>query len=370
MDPARHRHLVSRLDPARQGSRQRRLLGRLKPLDTKRKPAKKKVGKKEAVERLVEAAGRGDVSRVRKLLRGSRTSPKSGETRPLVRVDKRNANGGTALIEAAVCGHVAMVQYLLGEAGARVNHTTRRQVTALMGAAGRGHVDVVRALLSARAVANAKTTDGSTALMAACDQSQADTARMLIKARADVNAAKQNGSTAFTIAAEKGPPLLLKALALAGANVDARTSNGSTALMYAAYRGKLELVRHLIEKEGCDFEAKCAQGRTARDWAQVSKRKRVADYLKFAEEEPPERWEKVRTRAKAARDRAARRAKAKATREAKETEARKGAPGGGEGQKGDGEGRSVDGNDSSPSSKKQTFPPRLPVVQSCACVTM
>lgn len=96
----------------------------------------------------------------------------------------------TALIRAADRGHTEIVQLLL-EAGAKVNvqdkdgpvsgparwlarallagedTKTKRGDTALIVAAGRGHVDIVRILLDAGAKVNAKNRDGTTALMAA-----------------------------------------------------------------------------------------------------------------------------------------------------------------------------------------------------------
>ncbi len=65
-----------------------------------------------------------------------------------------------------------------------------------------------------------------------------------------------------------------------GIDVDATTAYGATALMYAAEKGHLEAVKFLVAK-GADVNAKDTfYGATPLSWANMSKRKEIAAYLK------------------------------------------------------------------------------------------
>lgn len=90
--------------------------------------------------------------------------------------------------------------------------------TALMVAAGKGHAEVVKLLLSAGANLNhqAKSscgfssfTSGYTALMMAADEGYAEIVKLLLSAGADVNVANGEGETALDVAiAMKAVPVV------------------------------------------------------------------------------------------------------------------------------------------------------------------
>jgi ankyrin repeat protein len=77
--------------------------------------------------------------------------------------------GMTALVAAAGMGHLDVVQALLAR-GADVNGKIGLDNTALMAAAKNGHLDLVQALLAKGADVSAKTTKGETALTMAQDE--------------------------------------------------------------------------------------------------------------------------------------------------------------------------------------------------------
>jgi len=134
-------------------------------------------------------------------------------------VDARCAEhkGAMLLMAAAQGGHNAMVQMLL-QRGASVNLQGSHGHTALICAADKGHLTVVRALLDAKADTLLQTTgingyDSHTALTMAEDYKHAATAQLLrqyakrqateAKARSSASAA-QAAATADAMAAELG----------------------------------------------------------------------------------------------------------------------------------------------------------------------
>lgn len=266
-------------NPKRGVSRATRMLQKLPP-------RVKKKNKKQAVDELVNKAGQGNINAVKQLL-------KPRHNKKALRVDKRNTKGGTALMEAAINGKVEMIMCLF-EAKADVNAPSKKGVTALMCAAAAGKQSSVRCMLRLKAFPNVKTKDGSTALMATVHKMNLEMARLLIDAGASVDTKKRNGSTALSIAAQSGSVDLVKLLVQSGADVNCQTDNGSTPLMYASFYGHLELVRWLIEIAGANFELLGESNKTARSWAEYNRKNEVVHYLKYVEDEPISRWEKVR----------------------------------------------------------------------------
>jgi len=87
-----------------------------------------------------------------------------------------------ALLRAARVGNADTVRSLLASPNVDVNGVDADGNTALIEAARFGHDDVVTALLIAKADVNAKTRDGKTALMLAAEGGHDETVRILTQA--------------------------------------------------------------------------------------------------------------------------------------------------------------------------------------------
>jgi ankyrin repeat protein len=85
-----------------------------------------------------------------------------------------------------------------------------------MGAARRGHLDVVKALIVLGADVNAKSYYGDTPLMEAVENNNLEEVRLLLDKGADVTA-RPNGRTALTIAQKKGRKEIVEILRAHGA---------------------------------------------------------------------------------------------------------------------------------------------------------
>src|SRR5205814_5245918 len=139
-------------------------------------------------------------------------------------------NGATPLWLAAARASTRMTEKLLG-AGANPNAALVSGESALMAAASRGSVDVVRALVTHGADVNAREMRGSqTALMWAIAEKRSEVARYLIEHGADVKTKSKVGLTPFLFAAQQGDLDSARLLAAAGVDISAPGPDGRSPL--------------------------------------------------------------------------------------------------------------------------------------------
>lgn len=134
-------------------------------------------------------------------------------------------------------------------AGADVNARDRFGYSALMYAAGVGHVGVVELLLAAGADANAKNKNNLTGLELAAARGHAGVVALLRNAR-------------FFHAARDGDVGLLTQMLDAGVDVNAQHTDGWTALMTAALFDRAEIISVLLRR-GADARLQNDTGWTA-----------------------------------------------------------------------------------------------------------
>ncbi len=116
------------------------------------------------------------------------------------KVDAKNGFGDTAIMVAALGGHLALVKKLYSR-GAEINPVGW---TPLAYAATNGKTEVVRYLLEIGAKPNALSANGTTALMMAVRGGHAETVDLLLAKGADVNLRNQNGASALAWATRGG----------------------------------------------------------------------------------------------------------------------------------------------------------------------
>ena len=188
---------------------------------------------------------------------------------------QRDAEGSTALTQAAYFGHSEVVEVLAkgtvgadgcgaAEAGGETrvspdeaSYVNREEnlakQTALILAARRGHLQTVQALLRREADVHPKDKNGLTALMWACKRGH-DSIIPLLIARGERNeqdgmpqrlATDKKGMTALMHAAHNGHVQAAEILVVEGWDLLDRNNHGMTALMLAARSGVKEMV-HLL----------------------------------------------------------------------------------------------------------------------------
>lgn len=124
---------------------------------------------------------------------------KLGATDAKEQIARTAFDARTALLQAAERPQLGLVRLLLA-GGADPNVQDDRGWTPLIHAAGHGRTDVVEALLAHGARVNATTKTGSTALMLAAGGWHLDTTRALVAAGANVNVKDKAGNTPLLIA--------------------------------------------------------------------------------------------------------------------------------------------------------------------------
>ena len=198
---------------------------------------------------LPEAASRGDIATVRKLLAQH------------VDVNAAQGDGMTALHWAADRGDAALAALLLS-AKANVKATTRiGSYTPLHVAAKSGSAAVVKALLKAGSDANQLTASGASPLHLAAEAGNPDAVNALIDAKADVNARESEwGQTPLVFAAAADRPAAITALLKRGADPSIRTKtvnlNEQAAQEQAANRRRTEVFVSFQPKQVRDSIAK------------------------------------------------------------------------------------------------------------------
>ena len=174
------------------------------------------------------------------------------------------ADGDTSpLVQAAKAGDAATVRSLLARPGTDVNGTEHDGTTALHWAVQNGNLDLVKALIRAKANVNAKNRYGLAPIWLAATNGHDATLEALLRAGADAHTTRaDSGETVLMIGAMSGHRGVLQRLLAYGADPNARdVVRGQTALMWAAAEGHPAAVRVLVEA-GSDIEAKSSTGIT------------------------------------------------------------------------------------------------------------
>ncbi len=162
-----------------------------------------------------------------------------------------NRFGGTALIPAAERGHVDVVRELLTRTDVDVNHVNDLGWTALLeaivlSAGGEPHQQIVQLLVDHGADIHIPDKDGVAPLQHARARGFTEIERILNTALAR--------DMQLVAAAGQGDREAVRQLLAQGASVHARDDSGRTALIAAAYRNDLDTASLLIEA-GADVNA-------------------------------------------------------------------------------------------------------------------
>jgi ankyrin repeat protein len=117
---------------------------------------------------------------------------------------------------------------------------------ALIRAAERGDLAVLRSLLDAGSGVNARDARGRNAVLAATQGGHVEAARLLIVRGADVNAQDDIRDSAFLLAGARGHAEIVRLAIAAGADLTSTNRYGGTALIPACHYGHVETVRVLL----------------------------------------------------------------------------------------------------------------------------
>ncbi|MET1114662.1 MAG: ankyrin repeat domain-containing protein [Comamonas sp.] len=133
---------------------------------------------------------------------------------PGIRVDETSAQGESALMMAALKGHLAIVRKLL-ERGAAVNQQGWNALHYATSAALPDSLAIVQLLVRKGATVDAPSPNGTTALMMAAQYSSEEVVAQLLKYGADPLAKNQRGWTAVEFARQASRDYMVESLTLA-----------------------------------------------------------------------------------------------------------------------------------------------------------
>ncbi len=187
-------------------------------------------------------------------------------------IDAVDADGNTALIQAATNGRKAAVEALVA-AGADPRHINSLGRSALIGSAEKGHTDVVRFLLGRGADATSKDMEGWNALSIAAYHGQANTVELLAN-----HASQEMLDDALLVSCFNGSTAAIDHLLNQGAYINARSPDNQTPLMIAAQHGHEEAVRILLQNQANPY-ALDENDATAANLAETSGHENVRDLI-------------------------------------------------------------------------------------------
>lgn len=191
---------------------------------------------------LVAARG-GELDVLRKMV-------DSGTCDPAATCDR---HGSTALMYAAGGGHVSVCAYLIETCGVDAAYAQPDGRTAFMWAARNGHIAVCEYLLAEAGpgIAHAATRDGTTALHWACWQGHIAMCEWLLDVGGvNLHALNSYGCNASQWAAQAGDVRMLSWLAQRGLDLKIVNRNGHSALHKAAVKGHATACDWLLTHAG------------------------------------------------------------------------------------------------------------------------
>jgi len=172
-----------------------------------------------------------------------------------------DADGSTALHQAALCGE-PLVAALLLDAAADINAVNRDGVTPLGVACANGNWALAGFLLERGARPDVERAQAALHLAASVANDDPTGVKLLLKRKADVDAPSKLGRSALMMAALSGHTRIAEALLAGGANVDLADRHGTTALMEAARSGCVAIIQALAKRKA-DPDRIDATGRSA-----------------------------------------------------------------------------------------------------------
>ena len=208
--------------------------------------------KKLKLPALHQAARRGNLAQVKKLLKGK------------AKVNEANEFGDTPIMWAACEGNASVVAYLIAT-GANVKAADKEKTTPLHLATMHGHCEIIAALLAKGANAKAVNDEGFTALHFAALLDYPDAIQVLAQTKANANVKGIGDLTALHVAAFSGHPAAIRALIKGGADVN-QAGYKITPLHKAAEKNRYISAGVLIDN-GAKLNAKDGDGSTPLHWA-------------------------------------------------------------------------------------------------------
>ncbi|KAL0634668.1 hypothetical protein Q9L58_006394 [Maublancomyces gigas] len=167
------------------------------------------------------------------------------EQTPIRRIERKNEQGLTQLLQAALDGDLDNLMALL-QLGANVEAKNPDEHTPLHLAAKHGHLEIVKALIARGAEIEAVDELRASSLILAARNGHDEIVSELLDAGADIEQSNYWNQTALHVAADRGHTAVVTKLLAAGAGIEAVDAFGFTALHRSADHGHTGIVHELL----------------------------------------------------------------------------------------------------------------------------
>jgi hypothetical protein len=199
-------------------------------------------GAGEAQTGLLEAAGRGDLAAVNRLIAAKAD------------LEQRDGQRQTPLLLAVAGNHVAVAKALLA-AGASPNAQAANQDTPWLLAGASGRTEIIAAMLPLKPDLTIRNRYGGNALIPACERAHVETAKLLLTSGIDVNHVNNLGWTCLleiVILGDGGPrhQQVAQLVLDAGADPNLADRDGISPLQHARKRGQSAVARLIAAAGG------------------------------------------------------------------------------------------------------------------------
>ncbi|WP_291675940.1 ankyrin repeat domain-containing protein [Bosea sp. (in: a-proteobacteria)] len=199
-------------------------------------------GASEARNGLLEAAGRGDLAAVNRLIAAGAD------------LEQRDGQRQTPLLLAVAGNHVAVAKALLA-AGASPNAQAANQDTPWLLAGASGRTEIIAAMLPLKPDLTIRNRYGGNALIPACERAHVETAKLLLTSGIDVNHVNNLGWTCLleiVILGDGGPrhQQVARLVLDAGADPNLPDKDGVSPLQHARKRGQNEVAKLITAAGG------------------------------------------------------------------------------------------------------------------------
>lgn len=184
---------------------------------------------------IFEAAGDGDIARIRELL----------ERSPEL-VNAKGEQGETPLQRAAWEGHLEAVRLFL-DRGAEIDGRNDANQTAILFAAYRGYTAIVDTLIARGAAFDYRDQRGNSPFLFAAREGRLDVVQLLLAHGAAPDERGPRGRTPLHLAAMRGHTAIIRILAARGASLENTDEDQQTPLTDALAGGHAEAAEALLE---------------------------------------------------------------------------------------------------------------------------
>lgn len=199
-------------------------------------------GTSEAQTGLLDAAGRGDLAAVNRLIAAGAD------------LEQRDGQRQTPLLLAVAGNHVGIAKALLA-AGASPNAQAANQDTPWLLAGASGRTEIIAAMLPLKPDLSLRNRYGGNALIPACERAHVETAKLLLTSGIDVNHVNNLGWTCLleiVILGDGGSRHreVARLVLDAGANPNLADKDGVSPLQHARKRGQTEVAKLIAAAGG------------------------------------------------------------------------------------------------------------------------